>query len=700
MVTAHSLWITGPTRSGKTTRLVNQFSIWAEMRLPQNATAALLVFAANGDTRIELANQIAAATQGQYPINSTTPLGFIQDEITLFWPLLVQHLNLKVQFPLRLRPENEQELATRLWRVELDQGRLQMDGVTEYYVVRRTLDLMQLAAFGGVPTEEISILLAQGLVQPDSTPGLWDCMGELLLKWRSWCLTHGLLTYGIMSELYWRHLFPHPTYQEHLISRYQGVLADDVDEYPAIAHYWFNFFLEQGIPSAFTYNPEGGIRLGLGADPQYLEGLAAQCELEALTPMPESSLGDTWGPVILNFFDDPTQPLALPPTIQVLQTVSRAQLLRQTAEAIAEAIHSGQANPQDMVVIAPGLDAIARYTLVEILTSRHISVEFLNDQRSLVNSPMIRALLTLLTLVYPGLGRLVDRDAVAEMLVVLSRVPTASTEPAHPAWAKIDPVRAGLIADHCFEPHLVEPRLLPVTAFPRWDRLGYSATSAYEEILQWVQTQQLQQQQRLIPNPVTFLDRAIQQFFWRGGHLPYDQLTHLRELMETAQHYWEIDTRLRQFDHTTPHAPANTVGQFIQLLRSGTITADPYPAQSMGTAKPAVTLSTIFQYCASRRAHRWHFWLDASSARWLTGSEPLFGAPLFWQTWSGSLWTAADALSAKEARLRRVLGDLLGRVGERLYLCHSELATNGQEQMGPLFPLVSMATVTDRELIS
>jgi hypothetical protein len=175
---------------------------------------------------------------------------------------------------------------------------------------------------------------------------------------------------------------------------------------------------------------------------------------------------------------------------------------------------------------------------------------------------MIRALLTLLTLVYSGLGRLVDRDAIAEMLVVLT--------------TQIDPVRAGLLADYCFEPHPDHPNLLPITAYDRWDRLGYEATTAYGEILQWLEVQRQQQTQRLIPSPISILDRAIQRF-WNGSNLPYDQLAALRELLETAQHYWEVDRRMRQIESLDAPS-ATTIAQFIQLLRRGTITANPTPS--------------------------------------------------------------------------------------------------------------------------
>lgn len=739
---SNSVWIVGPSRSGKTDRLVEYFCTWVQSDIDrrrqtssrrqmrnvrdrssqrlnvQQTEPAVLVLAANDDNRRELADRIVAATGGKYPVRSKTPLGFFQDEVILFWPLLIQLLNLRAQFPVRLRPETEQELATRLWRPQLDEEILRRSsGVSEYRLVRRILDLLQLAAYSGRSTEEISSLVEQGLVEGEGeflSRGVGEVepqlMVSLLLQWRNWCLERGLLTYGIITELYAQHLLPDLNYQRHLTRRYRLVLADDVDDYPAIARHLFEFLLDQGAVGAFSYNPDGLVRLGLGADPNYLEGLAARCQVETLTQPLLSCLADTLSFPIVELVTDPMGLLTLPEAVQSLQTTSRRELLRQTGEVIIEAVQSGQVQPQEVAVIAPGLDAIARYTLVEILTKQGIPVEPLNNQRPLTSSPVIRALLTLLALVYPGLGRLVDRDAIAEMLVVLSTSEGArgerreasnnssSLDP-HPSTLtpNIDPVRAGLLADYCFEPHPDRPNLLPPAAYDRWDRLGYAATTAYGQILQWLEMQREQQEQRLLPSPISLLDRAIQRFLWNGSNLPYDQLAALRELLETAQHYWEVDTRLRHKrsqaepgneDEDAP--PHNTIAQFIQLLRRGTITANPYPVRPIGPAGRAVTLATIFQYRSSRRFHRWQFWLDAGSPLWLSGgAATLFGAPLFLQDRFGRPWTAEDAMNADEQRLERILRDLLGRVGERVYLCHSDLAVNGQEQTGPLLSLVN-----------
>ncbi|MBE8992069.1 recombinase family protein [Nostoc sp. LEGE 12450] len=720
---SHSVWIVGTSRTGKTARLVEQFCSWVQpekqhtelfytnkearkkgVRIPEflylkQTEPGVLVLAANDDNRRELGDIIVTSTLGKYPVRAKTPLGFFQDEVILFWPLLINSLNLKAQFPVRLRPETEQELATKLWRSQLDEEILRVAGVNESRLVRRILDLLQLAAYSGVHCEDIAQILTRGLGENTTTLEP-EFLASLLIDWRNWCLERGLLTYGIITELYSQYLLSDRNYQQHLTKRYQAVLADDVDDYPSVARLLFELLLDRGAIGAFSYNPDGAVRLGLGADPNYLEGLAKRCQVEILSEPPPESLGEQ-AKQMVELVTEPMVLVSLPEIVHSIQTTSRAQLLRQTAEVIADAIQSQQVQAEEVAIIAPGLDAIARYTLVEILVKQNIQVESLNDQRPLISSPVIRALLTMLALVYPGLGRLVDRDAVAEMLVVLSRkqqlpenssllTPHSALTTQHSQLSThIDPVRAGLIADYCFVPHPDRPNLLPVSAFERWDRIGYAATTAYNEILEWLEQQRSQQELRLIPSPISLLDRAIQRFLWNGSNLPYEQLAALRELLETAQHYWEIDTRLRQIApvETTPHT---TIIEFIQLLRRGTITANPYPVRPIGGARKAVTLATIFQYRSSRRSHRWHFWLDAGSPLWAKGgAATLFGAPFFLQDRLGEPWTAEDEKLAEEERLRRILTDLLSRVSERVYLCHSDLAVNGQEQLGPLLPLVN-----------
>jgi hypothetical protein len=724
-----SFWISGQVQSGKTTRLIEQFQTWtssgtdfpaqtkpkAGMPLPTakaqatRRSQAILVFADSGDNRLKLNDRLLAASQSQYSINSTTPLSFFEDEVTLFWPLLVQSLSLRATFPLRLRPENEQQLASRLWQSALDAGQFPLPGVSRQRLVRQFLDVLQIAAFSGTPIEEIASRLEAGLIAPELSPQDWDCLKQLLLDWRQWCWQRGLLTYGILTELYWRYLLPLPEYQHHLQQRYRGILADDVDNYPAIAKDLFELLLDQGAVGLFTYNPDGAIRLGLGADPAYLADLSRRCQCETVTWQPTSALDDVAVDELLQ-----TPGLALPESLPSLQTVARSQLLRQVAATISKAVQAGEVQPQEIAVIGPGFDAIARYTLIEILSRHNIPVTTLNDQRPLISSAPVRGLLTLLALAYPGCGRLIESDQVAEMLVVLSGrsaafgfavpegIAAGASEPSSlspPSTAstfapRIDPVRAGLLADYCFQPHPQQPRLLPANSFARWDRLGHEATLAYGELWQWLEQQRAGFEQPGQPyltlSPVFVLDRAIQQFLW-PNHLASDQLVALRELMETAQHYWAVSQRLQQTD-LQPGAIGETVCQFIELLRAGTITANPFPIRP-GRTESAVTLATAFQYRSDRPTHRWQFWLDVGGRLWQGGGAVvLWGAPLFLKQSDRQPSSLQAQTQADDEQLRRLLLDLCRRTSDRIYLCHSDLSVTGQEQMGPLLPWVEAAT--------
>ncbi len=605
------------------------------------------------------------------------------------WPGLMGQLGYPSAPPLRLRPEKEQELAARLWQPEQSSGRFRQAGLSDARLVDRTLSLLQLAAASGLPHEQIPQILQQGLPDSEDSEGMadWDCAGMLLERWWRWCLERGLLTYSIITELYWRYLLPQSAYQAQLAERFGAVWADDVDEYPGVMRSLLELFLDQNIPVACTFNPIGAVRLGLRADPTHLAKLAERCQVEQLAE-PTHPLGG-WQQPILAAIHQPLQLLQLPDSIRLIQTVSKAQLLRQVADLISAAVESGRVSPSEIAIIAPGLDAITRYTLQRILSSRQMPLVSLNSQQPLIDSSLVRALLSLMALVYPGQGHRLNRESVAEMLVVL-----AGAE-------GLDPVRAGLLADHCFAPDPTQPQLLAMTEFPRWDRLGYQATAAYESLLVWLANAKEQ-----LSQPEIWLKQAIQRFF--ADCLP-DQAASLQQLIETAEHYWAVEARLPHSGSTrsasTQAALTQQVSQFIQLLRSGTITAnlaadseqliEDSSLQTEAQPEAAITLATVYQYRSAKCSHRWQFWLDAGSSFWLTGGVMLFGAPLFWQERPQRIWTAADSLAAAEANLDREVSDLLNRATERIYLCHCELGINGEEQAGALMPLVNAALPID-----
>jgi hypothetical protein len=298
----------------------------------------------------------------------------------------------------------------------------------------------------------------------------------------------------------------------------------------------------------------------------------------------------------------------------------------------------------------------------------------------------VRSLLTLLALIYRGLGKLLSRDDVAEMLVILSSHEGQPDEP--PA---IDPVRAGLLVDSCYRGDGEQPTLLPYQTLSRWDRLGYRAAQSYDHLRDWIAT--VQADEVLLRSPLHVLERALRYFIPDPRRLTVDQSSALREFSESAQHFWEVDRRLRQQDPRNRPAIA-TLAQFVQLIRRGTVTANPRPLSPLRPQPKAVTLATIFQYRSLRTAHRWQFWLDAGSPLWQKGgAASLFGAPLFLREGSHLGLTPEAESEGDRDRLARIVRDLMARAEERIILCHSELSAQGTEQLGPLLPLVQSTAI-------
>jgi len=679
-------WISGGSRSGKTHTLVDYFAKWVQAqqipeqpKLPEylSCERSLLLLSDTGEGREHLNTQIENTLGAGYFPYITTPLGFMQDEVMLFWPLLVQHSAVAARSPLRLATEVELEWAKEVWRSELEKNTFAALSENRDRAVRHLLDMFQLAAFAGIPLEDIPTLMQEHDVPVP--PATQTAMITALRRWRDWCTRHSLLTYGIITDLFGRVLLPATDYQWSLRQRFRGILADNVHNSPALFADLFGQLAQplppdpaippevpsQPLTIVLTHQPTGVVRLGLGADPDAFLALKAMATVQDLPPLPRTILGAGDPSLLVAELLTLPQP-QVPATIMALQTTSRMQLLNQICRTVTQAVKEHQIPAKEIAILGPGIDSIARYVLTHELEQQGIPVVVLNEQRPLIQSPYVRALLTLLLLVYPGIGLDCGAGAVAELLEVF-----------HAQHAEIDAVRSGLLAAHCFQPQQPKPQLLPAQHYSRWDRLGYRATTAYEAFRAWLAT--------LSPTqpPAVVLDAAIQRYLW-PQNLSATELTSLRSLLESAMDYWLLCDHLAA-DVPTPMA--ERLGQWMRLLRRGIVTANPPP---LDPALTGVLLATTFQYRSAQCFHRWHFWLDASSPRWQDGGlQTLWQAPMFLR--QGAASPSARVWQSESERLQQLLVDLCTRVGDRLYLCHSDLAANGKEQDGPLLGLVDLA---------
>lgn len=686
-----ALWMLGGARSGKTAALVERYRDWVDRGADSRT---IFAFAANSHLSRELTQRLQQATSNRVAIAVQTPVGFFQHEVLLYWPLLQAEMGLLARFPLVLKPENEQDIATRLFERDLAAGAIALEGYSRSRIVRQVVDNVQVAALAGVPAAEIGERLVRGRAEDSPvSPAMLEQVGELAQRFRDRCLNQGLLTYGLMTELYGQVLLPHPLYRQQFLQRCRYLLADDVDEYPAILATTFEWLLAENRPAAFSFNPDGAVRLGYGADPLRLERLAGSCAVQTL-PAPPSCATD-WSAIDL-VLSDPVSAtwgadaIALH-SMSSIQATTRRELLRAVADEALAAIRGGRLRPDEIAIVGPGLDDIAAYALESWFDAAGIPVCRLDTSQPLWTVPLVRAVLVLMALIYPNCGGALTPDAVAEMLAIATQ-------------NRIDPVRAGAIADWCFRPGSDRPALLSVMARPEVAasrtgadgaglgvallgyRLGAKASQAYEALVRWV----AERQQQAPPPLPEFFDRAVREF-WLESSLSYRQAIAYRALQDVAQRYESVAQRLGQ---TGPDVAAG----FYELLAAGTVTAKP---DTTDLERSGIVLGTTYQYRLTHQAHRWQFWLDAGSSLWNAafssfGSFRLKNPYVFLSDWRGEAWTAERTQTVLDEQLQRVTRDLLQRCRDRIILCHSDYSISGGEASGPLLPLVDNALAVDR----
>ena len=661
-------WLEGYTRSGKTAHTIDQTCHWLENdHVPSDS---VLVFTADSHHRQQWERQLLSRTKGRYSVTTTTPLSFCRDQVELYWSLLLKRLPLKPVMPMFLRIENEQTLAKFCWADLLTNGELYWQGIHTEKLVRRLLDWFLLGAYSSLSLTEIWQRLQQGL-ETELPPETWQTISQAMTQWRDFCWNNGLLSYGILTDLFGQHLLRDPIYQKQLRRQYRYVVVDNADEMPALVAQVCQILMDDQASSMVTFNPHGMVRLGLGADPVLAADPTGWGEIyhrsnSELLPTLVPSLSQVYSHTLTNAINYSSQELPEPlPNLISINTDSRAELLRQIVQVIAHALETEAIAPHEIAIIAPGIDPIGNYALLEMLRRRQIPTRLLKDNRPLIFYAEIRALLALMALVYPHLGLDLRRDAIAEMLCTLSD--------------RIDPVRAGMLADHCFMPHPDKPQLLPPETYPQWNRFGSRVTNAYNQIREWISAQSLQ------IAPLIFLDRSMRQFYHPRNPLP-ETIAALQALIETAQSHWQMGYRLNWSE-------AMIRQEFMIMLQQGTVTANPYQHQPIPPETAGIVVATIYQYRMSQLSHRWHIWLDVASPLWqMGGATELYGAAVLRQSWDGSVWTADQAQQQDQERLQRLLNDLLARVEERIYLGFSEIDIRGETQSGLLQCLEDYAT--------
>ncbi len=662
-------FLTGPAGAGKTTAAVARLRHLLMEGVPGHEILVLLPQRTLGRPYVEALRDRHLPPGGE--VSLLTMGGLARRMVDLFWPLVAEEAGFAhPEAPPRfLTMETAQYFLARVVEpLREREGFFDAVTIRPQRIYAQLLDALNKAALNGYPHTEIGERLLSAWVGEAAQETVYRQVQAAVEAFRAYCLEHNLLDFSLQMELLHRHLWPQPLFRDYLFRRYRHLIADNVEEETPLTHDLLRDWLPRLDSALLIYDEGGGHRLFLGADAQGGRELAALCEEEVRFAEPRNP-----SPPVLALTEALGRALDAPPLGMEAEADFRPalhrpeqtphyypQMLDWVAEQVAELVDRG-VPPSEIVILAPFLNDLLRFSLLDRLKARHIPARTHRPSRSLREEPAVQALLTLAQLAHPQWGMQPRRADVALML--------------RRAIEEMDLVRARLLTEVRYR----RGALLDFDGITNEEtkaRITYRLGERYQSLVLWLEDYRQRGESQL--------DRFFQAIFHEllahegfGFYRDYDAAYVAAMLIESAQKFYRV---VGEIPSDVPWGK-----EYLTMVEAGVVAAQ-YLLPWTATPAEAVLIAPAYTFLMTNRAVDYQFWLDVGGRGWWERLyQPLTHPYVLSRRWEiGRPWTDAEEVASRRESLARLTRGLLLRCRRGLYLGLSRLNARGYEESGPL----------------
>ena len=615
--------------------------------------------------------------------------GFTRRAVSLFWPLVARDAGFA-------QPDREPTFLTiettqyYMWRIV--GPLLRNEGYFSDLTIRRERLLSQLidnlnkSAVVGFDHAEISRRLRSAWTGDAQRLTSYAQAQDCAARFRRHCLDNNLLDFSLVTEVFSRHLLPHPTFGSYFDSHYRHLMVDDLEENVPAAHGFIRWAMPRCQSTVLTHDPGGGYRVFLGADASGAADLCAEIkqQVELLEPL----RGDS-GPRALALAAERQLGLtkAAPNTAPQDGIVTQSshsywiEMIHWAADQIAERVEAG--TPANRIaVIAPYVSEVMRFAMEERLGVRGIAVHLLRPSSPLIHDPIARGVLNLAILAHPDWSLTIQDNAHR-----LSSEDVALALQA--ALADLDPLRAQILAAAALPPgesHLHSLETLSERHPRLWSRVGFRVRPHYGDLLAWLGAYQSEGAQSLD----LMLNRLFSELLTQPGFA----FCRRPDLARSYARLVESVSRFYQALRRDGALPDDEIGsQYVELLLSGLASASYVADWPLTVPDGAVVLAPAQSYLTRDLRCDYQFWLDLGSIGWWTRpNQPLTNPYVLARSWPiGHPWRDIEEQQASREALGRVIVGLAARCHKGIYMAHCDLGLDGAEQQGRLHRVLMAA---------
>lgn len=601
---------------------------------------------------------------GSSRIWRTSFYGFIQDEILLYYPIVLSNcpdISKRTLRPVFLTFEIAQYLVNKVIKQRREKYAVfsTITSSSEKIAIDLVSNIVK-AAVSDIPLNRIGERLFNALELKDERKKLvFREMDDIINDYRNKCIELGVLDFGMAVDIYNRCLMNDEEYFEHLKKRIRHLIVDDIEEnVPAVTDF-INCLLPHLETCIIGYNDQGGYGDVFGGNHDYVQknlldrlpvvsvGISRTCDksyYEFSEMLFDNMVSGTKAVFESPITIERTQPVAL-----------RSEMLESAADCICQLIKEGY-RPGEIAVISSYADPVTEYVIGRRLEKAGYSIKNLTRRNRVIDSPFAHALITLACLCHPDFDILPNRDDVKTTVQLL---------------LEIDPVRSSIIAGMiCSQKPFM--RFPDVESPGLMDRIGYYNVDKYRYITDWIEEYK--------KGPALPINEFLQKVFMEVLlSVPSNEkdLLDAKNLIDSAATFRGI---VSEFEKMHPDKG------FIDMVRSGIKASESIFELEEKTDGDSVLISTPVAYLANSLSCKVMILLSISSNNWTPRSiRELSNYHVLSKTWDESELYTEELENLNQIKSLAVLTrSLLKRCSEKLITFESELSANGFENNGIL----------------
>lgn len=643
--------LSGPGNTGKTKTLSEKY----QKRARQTGTEKCLVFVKNAAGVSSWEERLNLKIMG--PLEIYTFLGFVQQEVSSFWPDLQQEVKSDsgMAEPIFMNVETAHYIMTCFVEKRRNStGVLDNVGARTPRIAVQLIDNLNQGALNGLSLKEIEQRLFYWAGEDREKKEVFREAFNIMNIFRSFCQRNGVLDYSLGVELFNRCLLQNEDYIRRLTDRYNYLFVDDLEKTVPVAQDLFLKIIGKVRDSFFAFNEEAGFNRFFGGNPERARNkFFPQCQIEnkekQFISSPEArSLAEAISEAVRENSSVPGHEFIK----GILESEYRGEMLEKTVYKVITMLEKEEVKPADIAIIMPEVDNIAEFIFRYFLENEGYSLNNLTDSHRLVDVPFTQALITLILLINRDWNQEITFSSLKQTLVLL---------------LDLDPLQSSLLAQKICSANY---------KFPSPEDINISLDlQEYCHLKKWVQDRRKQKQD------LQLLFQSIFQELLIYLSPSSREIKACRRFIDSLEKFNKVVTKFSGADFK------KLGSHFINMLQNGTLAAEVlYHSSDRGEEAQGIILATPYKFLFSDiREVKYIFWLDISSQKWQQGlSKELSNPYIFTPNWKGR-WDDEIDQYLRHNKLLGYLQNILSRCSSGLYLGDSYLDSRGWEQEGGLY---------------